>query len=652
MSNIIGIDLGTTNCCVAVVKNGIVQIVPNKDGGRSTPNVVWFPPKGERVTGQIAKRQILTNADSTIYAINRLYGRRFDTSEVQHLRKLMPYEILESPGGYACVRINGRAYTLQELSGTVLQKLKIAAEDFLGERVSRAVISVPADFDELQRQIVLEAGEIAGLKIERIIKEPAAAALAYGIGKNKLEYVAVFDLGGGTFNVSILEIHNGIYRILSNAGDNFLGGEDFDERIVIWMVNNFQEQTGIDLRQDKVAMQRLKEASEIAKCELSFSTESVINLPFISTKDLIPLHLQQILTRDKLEQLIGDLVARTIEPSLRALWEADLRPESLNKILLVGGQTRAPFISQIVREIFGKAPSSEIDPDEVVAIGTAIQAAILNGQIKNQVLLDVLPKSLGIKAHDGKFIKILEANAVIPTSRTMVFTTIADYQKSVEIQIVQGEHDIAENNLSLGKIELIGIPPTLRGTLPIEICFEVDSNNNLHVSAYEALSGLKQELKIKPATDLLPDELEVLVAEMNGETNKDKYFKEIATAKDKLEAMIHNVQRIFKMYGSTLPDEKQESGQAALFSSIVAFTSEDLDIIQHAVDSVEQLHQHLTYAILNMPFAEENITSICLASGMENGLSNVAYINKLIKVHNQKAHKENNEILSPTRKFA
>ncbi|MGH9942395.1 MAG: molecular chaperone DnaK, partial [Pyrinomonadaceae bacterium] len=414
MSKVIGIDLGTTNCCVAVLEGGAVQIIPNKEGGRTTPSVIGFTDKGERLVGQIAKRQAVTNASSTVYAVKRLIGRRYSAPEVQRALDSSPFEIIDAQNGDARIRVQERVYSPQEISGIVLQRLKAAAEDFLNEPITEAVITVPAYFDDAQRQATKDAGRIAGLKVERIINEPTAAALAYGLGRAGSERIAVYDLGGGTFDVSILELSDGVFEVLSTSGNTFLGGEDFDERIIGWMVEQFQSETGVDLRSDRLALQRLKEAAERAKCELSSLTETNINLPFIAADPSGPKHFNKTLTREKFEELIADLVEQTIEPCQKAMWDAKLQPQDIDKVLLVGGQTRSPIIGQTVQEIFGREPSAEINPDEVVAMGAAIQGGVLAGDVKDIVLLDVLPLSLGLETRGGLFTKVIERNSTIP----------------------------------------------------------------------------------------------------------------------------------------------------------------------------------------------------------------------------------------------
>src|SRR5919112_3312988 len=527
MGKSIGIDLGTTNCCVTVLEGGAVQIVPNKEGGRTTPTVVGFTEKGERLVGQIAKRQAVTNAANTVHAVKRLIGRKFSSPEVTKMRESAPFEIVDSPNGDARVRVQGRNYSPPELSGIVLQRLKAAAEEFLGEPVTDAIITVPAYFDDTQRQATKDAGKIAGLTVERIINEPTAAALAYGLGKSSVERIAVYDLGGRTFDISILEMNDGVFEVLSTSGNTFLGGEDFDERIMSWMAGQFLADTGIDLRQDRLALQRLKEVAERAKCDLSSATETGINLPFIAADATGPKHFNKSLTREQFETLVSDLVEQTIEPCQTALRDAKLQPADIHKVILVGGQTRSPIVERTVEKIFGRKPSSEINPDEVVAMGAAIQGGVLSGEVKDIVLLDVLPLSLGLATRGGLFTKIIERNSTIPLRESRTFTTVVDNQSSVEIHILQGERDIAEGNRSLGKFELVGIPPSPRGVPQIEVSFEVDANGILSVSAQDKTTGREQQMRITPSSGLSADEINRLMLEAQASAESDRLMIEV-----------------------------------------------------------------------------------------------------------------------------
>lgn len=598
MSKVIGIDLGTTNCCVTVLEGGTVQIISNKEGGRTTPSVVGFTDKDERLVGQIAKRQAVTNPVNTLHAVKRLIGRKFDSPEVAKMRESVPFEIVEAENGDAHIKVQGRVYSPPEISAIVLQKLKLAAEEFLGEKVREAIVTVPAYFDDMQRQATRDAGKIAGLEVERIINEPTAAALAYGFGKNKSEKIAVYDLGGGTFDISILEINDGVFEVLATSGNTFLGGEDFDRRIIDWLLESFEKESGVDLRTDRLALQRLREAAERAKCELSSVTETTINLPFIAADASGPKHINVELTRDKFEELVKDLVESSVEPCQTAMWDAKLEPKDIDKVILVGGQTRSPVIAKTVTEVFGKEPSSEINPDEVVAMGAAIQGGVLTGDVKDIILLDVLPLSLGLETRGGLFVKLIERNSTIPLKNTKTFTTVVDSQQTVEIHILQGEREVAMGNRSLGRFELVGIPPAPRGVPQIDVSFEIDANGLVSVSALDKMTGQEQAMQITPSSGLMPEEIERLIMEAEQSVEQDREERELILQRNRLDNAIKGARRAMAELGRNIELTEQQEINEVLTDAEAYVTSRDTYEIGNAQRRVEDASARITMSVL------------------------------------------------------
>lgn len=564
MGKAVGIDLGTTFSVVAVVQGGEPVVIPNQEGTRTTPSVVAFTEKGERLVGQIAKRQAITNPENTVFSIKRLMGRKYNTPEVEHARKRLPYKIVEAQNSDAHVEIRGRQYSPPEISAMILQKLKQAAEDYLGESISDAVITVPAYFNDSQRQATKDAGRIAGLNVLRIINEPTAAALAYGMDKKKEERIAVYDLGGGTFDISILEIGEGVIEVKSTNGNTYLGGDDFDIRIMDWMVEEFRKDQGIDLKKDKMALQRLKEAAERAKIELSTATETEINLPFVTADASGPKHLLMKLSRSKFEQLVGDLIDGTTGPCKNALADANLSSSNIDEVLLVGGQTRTPKVQQTVQSFFGKEPNKTVNPDEVVAVGAAIQAAVLKGEVKEVLLLDVTPLSLGIETLGGIFTKIIERNTTIPTRKSQVFSTATDNQPAVSIKICQGEREMAADNKLLGNFELIGIPPAPRGIPQIEVTFDIDANGILHVSAKDLGTGKEQSIKITASSGLTEEEIKKMTRDAEAHTEEDKRKKQLAEVRNEADTLVYTVEKSLKDYGDKLTEPEKKDIQDAL----------------------------------------------------------------------------------------
>ncbi|HDH01584.1 MAG TPA: molecular chaperone DnaK [Nitrospirae bacterium] len=598
MGKAIGIDLGTTNSVVAVMQGGEPVVIPNQEGSRTTPSVVAFTEKGERLVGQIAKRQSITNPENTIFSIKRLMGRKYDSEIVKEAMKRLPYKIVPAPNGDAHVEARGKKYSPQEISAMILQKLKQAAEDYLGEPVNDAVITVPAYFDDSQRQATKDAGKIAGLNVLRIINEPTAAALAYGLDKKAEEKVAVYDLGGGTFDISILEIGEGVIEVHSTSGDPFLGGDDFDLRIIDWMVEEFRKDQGIDLKQDKMALQRLKEAAEKAKIELSTALETEINLPFITADATGPKHLVIKLTKSKFEQLVSALIEKTAGPCKRALEDAKLTEKDIDEVLLIGGQTRTPKVQEVVKKIFGKDPNKTINPDEAVAIGAAIQAAVLKGEVKEVLLLDVIPLSLGIETLGGVFTKIIERNTTIPTKKSQIFSTATDNQPAVTIKIFQGEREMAADNKVLGVFELVGIPPAPRGVPQIEVTFDIDANGILHVSAKDLGTGKEQSIRITASSGLTEEEIKKMARDAEEHAEEDRKKKALAEAKNEADNLVYSVEKSLKDYGDKISEEERKEIEEALENCRkVKDTSTDAAEIKAAIERLTQssykLAEHL-----------------------------------------------------------
>ena len=597
MAKVIGIDLGTTNSCVAVMEGGDPVVIANSEGGRTTPSVVAFTESGERLVGQIARRQAITNPDNTISAVKRLIGRRFDDAEVQKAIKVSPFKIVRGDNGDAWAEIRGKKYSPAEISAFVLQKMKQTAEDYLGEKVTEAVITVPAYFNDSQRQATKDAGRIAGLNVLRIINEPTSASLAYGLDKKKDEKIAVFDLGGGTFDISILEIGDGVFEVKSTNGDTFLGGEDYDQRVIDYLADEFKKDQGIDLRKDRMALQRLKEAAEKAKCELSTSMETDINLPFITADQSGPKHLNIKLTRSKLEALCADLLDRLDGPCVTALRDAGLSASQIDEVVLVGGMTRMPAVQARVKKLFAKEPHKGVNPDEVVAIGAAIQAGVLKGEVKDVLLLDVTPLSLGIETLGGVFTKLIEKNTTIPTKKSQIFSTAADNQNAVTIRVFQGEREMAANNKLLGQFDLIGIPPAPRGVPQIEVSFDIDANGIVHVNAKDLGTGKEQSIRITASSGLNEEEIKKMVHDAEDHAAEDHKRRETAEARNQLDSLVYTTEKSLKEHGESVDAATRGNIEQELERAKKALEGQDADEMKSAAEQLSTASHKLAEAI-------------------------------------------------------
>jgi molecular chaperone DnaK len=597
MGKVIGIDLGTTNSCVAVMEGKTPKVIENSEGRNTTPSIVAFTDDGERLVGQPAKRQAVTNPEKTFFAVKRLIGRRYDDPMVEKDKKLVPYKIVRASNGDAWLEADGKTYSPSQISAFILQKMKETAESYLGQKVTQAVITVPAYFNDAQRQATKDAGKIAGLEVMRIINEPTAAALAYGLDKEKTGTIAVYDLGGGTFDISILEIGDGVFEVKSTNGDTFLGGEDFDMRLVNYLCDEFQKEQGIDLRRDKLALQRLKEAAEAAKIELSSTSQTEINLPYITADASGPKHLTMKLTRAKFEALVDDLIQKTVEPCRLALKDAGLSAGEINEVVLVGGMTRMPKVQEVVRQFFGKDPHKGVNPDEVVAVGAAIQAGVLQGDVKDVLLLDVTPLSLGIETLGGVFTRIIDRNTTIPTKKSQVFSTAEDNQNAVTIRVFQGEREMAADNKLLGQFDLVGIPPAPRGVPQIEVSFDIDANGIVNVSAKDKATAKEQQIRIQASGGLSQTDIDRMVKDAESHAEEDKKRKAAVEAKNHAEALVHSTEKALAEHGSKIAENERRMIEDAMSDLREALKGDDADAIAAKTNTLAQASMKLGEAM-------------------------------------------------------
>ena len=606
MGKVIGIDLGTTNSCVAVMEGATPKVIENAEGARTTQSIVAFTDEGERLVGQPAKRQAVTNPEKTIFAVKRLIGRRYDDPMVEKDKKLVPYKISKASNGDAWVEADGKTFSPSQISAFILQKMKETAEAYLGQKVEQAVITVPAYFNDAQRQATKDAGKIAGLEVLRIINEPTAAALAYGLDKQKTGTIAVYDLGGGTFDISILEIGDGVFEVKSTNGDTFLGGEDFDMRLVNYLADEFQKEQGIDLRRDKLALQRLKESAEKAKIELSSTTQTEINLPFITADASGPKHLTMKLTRAKFEALVDDLVQKTMQPCKQALKDAGISAAQINEVVLVGGMTRMPKVQEVVKQLFGKEPHKGVNPDEVVAVGAAIQAGVLQGDVKDVLLLDVTPLSLGIETLGGVFTRIIDRNTTIPTKKSQVFSTAEDNQNAVTIRVFQGEREMAADNKMLGQFDLVGIPPSPRGVPQIEVTFDIDANGIVNVQAKDKATGKEQQIRIQASGGLSEADIEKMVKDAEAHAEEDKKRKAAVEAKNHAEALVHSTEKALSEHGSKIGDAERTAIENAIADLKEALKGDDSAAIQAKTNALAQASMKLGEAMYKQQQEAQN----------------------------------------------